>query len=145
MKQIPEMNWHGWVCKVDANRGIAPVFSRELQRRVNKKLASNTAVVGEAGIGKSYMAIQMARILDPNMTIEQVVFTYSEYLKVLMELKMGKPIVFDEPSYAMGKREWYKQVNQALVKTMESQRFMVKPLFISVININLLDKTIRFL
>jgi len=52
-------------------------------------------------------------------------------------------IVFDEPSYAMGKREWYKEINQALVKTIESQRFLVRPLIIPIINLNLLDKTLR--
>jgi len=56
---------------------------------------------------------------------------------------MGVPIVFDEPSYAMGKREWYEQLNKALVKTVESVRFLVRPLIIPIINMNLLDKTIR--
>jgi len=56
---------------------------------------------------------------------------------------MGAPIVFDEPSYAMGKREWYKQLNKALVSTVESMRFKIHPLYIPIINKSLLDKTIR--
>lgn len=60
-----------------------------------------------------------------------------------MTLKSGKIIIFDEPSYAIGKREWYKKLNQALTKTIESFRFKVHPLFLPVINKGLLDKTIR--
>ncbi len=123
--------------------GRYPIFSLELNRRVKNKEACVVAVVGEAGSGKSYMAIQLARNIDPRFSVEQVVFTYSEYCKELARDKPGIPIVFDEPSYAMGKREWYKEINQALVKTIESQRFLVRPLIIPIININLLDKTLR--
>jgi len=114
-------------------------------------------VCGEAGEGKSYVGIEIGRSIDqtfgkltskyakidPLFGLPQVVFSYKGYLEVLLKLGRGHPIVFDEPSYAMGKREWYKQVNQALVKTVESARFMVKPLIIPIINTSLLDKTIR--
>jgi ABC-type dipeptide/oligopeptide/nickel transport system ATPase component len=100
-------------------------------------------VVGEAGSSKSYTAIQIARNIDKRFGIDQIIFRYSEYCKELARNKHGVPIVFDEPSYAMGKREWYKEINQALVKTIESQRFLVRPLIIPIININLLDKTLR--
>jgi len=64
-------------------------------------------------------------------------------LRCVLTSVRGLPIEFDEPSYAMSKREWYKQLNQALVKTMESFRYKVHPLFIPVINKSLLDKTVR--
>ncbi|MFX0142205.1 MAG: hypothetical protein ACFFDN_51680 [Candidatus Hodarchaeota archaeon] len=127
----------------DLDSGTYPILSLELNRRVKNKEACIVAVVGEAGISKSYTAIQIARNIDPRFRIQQIVFTYSEYCRELARNKPGLPIVFDEPSYAMGKREWYKQINQALVKTIESQRFLVRPLIIPIININLLDKTLR--
>jgi hypothetical protein len=123
--------------------GQYPIFSLELNRRVKNKEACVVAVVGEAGSSKSYTAIQLARNVDKRFCIDQIVFTYSEYCKELARNKPGIPIVFDEPSYAMGKREWYKEINQALVKTIESQRFLIRPLIIPIININLLDKTLR--
>jgi len=64
-------------------------------------------------------------------------------MNLLRKLPMGKPIMFDEPSYAMGKRDWYKQINKVLVQTIESQRFKVHPLIIPIINLTLLDKTVR--
>jgi len=127
----------------DVDSGLYPIFSLETNRRVKNKEACIIAVVGEAGSSKSYTAIQIAKNIDKRFDIEQIVFTYSEYCLELDRKKVGLPIVFDEPSYAMGKREWYKQINQALVKTIESQRFLVRPLIIPIININLLDKTLR--
>ncbi|MFX0208185.1 MAG: hypothetical protein ACFFDT_19530 [Candidatus Hodarchaeota archaeon] len=134
--------------RVDIDSGIYPILSLECKRRVKNKESCVICVVGEAGIGKSMMGIQIARNIDKRFGIDQIVFTHSEYCKELQRSYNGKsifglPIVFDEPSYAMGKREWYKEINQALVKTIESQRFLVRPLIIPIININLLDKTLR--
>ena len=127
----------------DLDLGQYPIFSLECNRRVKNKEACVICVVGEAGSSKSYTAIQIARNIDKRFCIDQIIFTYSEYCKELARNKPGIPIVFDEPSYAMGKREWYREINQALVKTIESQRFLVRPLIIPIININLLDKTLR--
>lgn len=127
----------------DKDRAIAPVFTWELRRRQRNLEACNTVIVGEAGSGKSYMAVDLARALKPSLKDENsIVYSYKEYLKLLLR-KGRDPIVFDEPSYAMGKRDWYQEPQKALVKTVESQRFMGRPLFIPIINTNLLDKTVR--
>ena len=79
-------------------------------------------VTGEPGEGKSYQAIDLCRVLQgktksgkDRFKINQVVFTYKQYMKLIIRLRMGLPIVFDEPSYAMGKRDWYLDLNKALV------------------------------
>jgi len=43
----------------------------------------------------------------------------------------------------MGKRDWYKTLNKALVATVESMRFKIHPCYFPIINKSLLDKTIR--
>lgn len=119
-------------------------------------LCTHVAVTGEAGLGKSYMAIALARILEgkktkgihageDRFTIDQIVFKHSEYMELLTKphFRYGKCIVFDEPGYALGKRDWFKEIQKALVHTLESQRFLVHPLFMPIISIALLDKTIR--
>lgn len=144
------MNFRGRETLVNKSAGVAPYFSNLIRRRVNTKRATNIVVTGEPGEGKSYMAIDIARFLEgltrggnDRFKLNQIVFKYGGYMRQLIGLKMGKFIVFDEPSYAMGKREWYKDLNRALVKTIESQRFKVHPLIIPIINKTLLDKTIR--
>jgi len=144
------MNFNGWETLVNKDVGYAPYFSNMLQKRVHRKQATNIVVTGEPGEGKSCQAIDICRVLQgrtksgkDRFKISQVVFTYKEYMKLIIHLPMGKPLVFDEPSYAIGKRDWYRELNKALVLTIESQRFKVHPLFIPIINKALLDKTIR--
>ena len=155
MADLKVMNFNGWQTIVSDEVAVRPIFQDALRYRTNRKLATNIVFTGEAGIGKSYMAIDVARYFEgcyksepsgeikDRFIIDQVVFTQSDYMDLLSRLKMGKAIVFDEPSYAMGKRDWYKELNKVLAQTMESQRFLIHPMFIPVINMSLLDKTIR--
>ena len=150
MSSLKLMSFNGWQTVVSAEHGCYPFFSNNIRFRVNHKLYTNVAVTGEAGIGKSYDATDMARICEgltrsghDRFKIDQVVYEQSAYLSLLPSLKMGKAIVFDEPSYALGKRDWYKELQKVLVHTLESQRFLVHPVFIPIINLALLDKTIR--
>jgi hypothetical protein len=142
-KLVTPTNFWGRGFYVDSSLGVYPRFQLEIRGRVKQKRATNVTLTGEGGIGKTYMAIQICRLLSRRFTIDQVVFGYYDFLKAVLRTRMGVPIVFDEPSYAMSKRDWYKQINQALVKTIESFRFKVHPLFIPIINKSLLDKTVR--
>lgn len=144
------INYNGFQFLQSTDISVAPYFMNALSHRIHRKMATNVVFTGEPGIGKSYMAITAARILEgktadgkDRFSVDQVVFTFSEFMDLVLRLKSGKIIVFDEPSYAIGKREWYKELNQALTKTIESFRFKVHPLFIPVVNKSLLDKTVR--
>jgi hypothetical protein len=149
-QKLALMNFRGWETLVCKERAISPFFSSGVRYRVNHKLYTNVAVTGEPGIGKSYDACDMARICEgvkangmDRFKIKQVVYRESEYLGLLPTLRMGKCIVFDEPSYALGKRDWFKEVQKVLVRTLESQRFLIHPLYVPIVNLALLDKTIR--
>lgn len=138
-------NIHGQEFYRNEGRGIEPYFTNLLMERIHKRKACNVVFVGEAGSGKTYMANQVARNIYPKFCIDQVVYGYAQYYDVLMDRRfgIGAPINLDEPQDAIDHREWYKEVQQAIIKTITSQRFMVKPLFIPIINTNLIDKTIR--
>lgn len=134
--------------------GVAPYFSNLISMMVNQKRSCNIVFTGAAGAGKSYLAINLARTIEgryktpdgkwkDRFTIDQVVFTFSDFMKLVKTLKMNKLIVFDEPSYSLSKREWFKEANQILCKTIESMRFKIHPLFLCIINKSLLDKSIR--
>jgi hypothetical protein len=149
--ELQIVNFNGWQTLINRELGIAPYFSSLLRYRVHHKLACNTIITGEPGIGKSYEASALARVNEglvkathqDRFSVDQIVFRFHEYMDLILKLKMGKGIMFDEPSYAMGKRDWFKEVNKVLVQTIESQRFLVHPLWIPIINQALLDKTIR--
>ena len=149
--ELKIVNFNGFQTLMNRELGIAPYFSSLLRYRVHHKLGCNIIVTGEPGIGKSYQAAEPARVNEgvvkathqDRFTVNQVVFRFAEYMSLILKLRMGKGIMFDEPSYAMGKRDWFKEVNKVLVQTIESQRFLVHPLWIPIINQALLDKTIR--
>lgn len=139
------INYHGWKVYQDYDSGYAPYFLNTIMQRIHKKKACNVVVTGEAGEGKSYMACDICRVVmgKDRFSLDQVVFSYKQFMDLVLRLPANYPIVFDEPSYSMGKREWYKQLNRALVQTIESFRYKRHPLFVAIINKSLLDKTIR--
>jgi hypothetical protein len=116
------MNLHGFRAYCDARIGKSPYFQNLLTHRVNEKLSCNIAVCGEGGkytfscmstVGKSYLASDFARVhegLDDKgndrFSLDQVCYFFSEYMDLTRKLPLGKCCVFDEPSYAMGKREF---------------------------------------
>ncbi len=128
---------------VNSALGYYPYFSVELRRRVKQKRINNMCFTGEGGVGKSYLCMDIFRTLSKNFDVEDIVFTYPEFLRAVITTKRGTPIEFDEPSYAMSKKDWFKEVTKALVKTIESFRFKGKPLGIPIINKALLEKDIR--
>lgn len=123
--------------------GYFPYFSAELRQRVKQKKINNMCFTGEGGIGKSYTCMDIFRTLSKNFDVDDIVFRYPEFLRAVITTKRGTPIEFDEPSYSMSKKDWFKEVTKALVKTIESFRFKGKPLGIPIINKSLLEKDIR--
>lgn len=145
MEKSKLVNYHGWKVYQDYANGYGPYFLNTIMERIHQKKAVNTVVTGEAGEGKSYMACDICRVVMGygKFSLEQVVFTYNSFMDLIVKLPAGYPIVFDEPSYAIGKRDWYKTLNKILVLTIESKRFKRHPVFFPIINKSLLDKTIR--
>jgi hypothetical protein len=141
--KLKKFSAYGWGFYINKDLGYYPRFTFQIMKRIKQKKGTNIVCTGEGGIGKTYICNDICRTLNKHFSIDQIVFTYADFLRSVISTRMGVPIVFDEPSYAMGKREWYKELNQALVKTIESMRFKVHPLFIPIINKSLLDKTVR--
>lgn len=144
LNKLKSMKMGGYEYLVNSRMGYYPYFATTVRNRVRQKKAVNVACTGEGGISKSYICNDICRVISPKyFNVECVVFTYVEFMRFVNIERMGVPIVFDEPSYAMSKRDWYNEINKALTKTIESFRFKVHPLFIPVINKNLIDKDIR--
>jgi len=125
---LNKIKYHGYVVYEDGSKGYAPYFLNEIMKRINKKLATNIVVVGEAGIGKSYLAMDICRMImgldkkgEDRFKLNQVVFRHKQYMDLILNLPMGYPIVFDEPSYSLSKRTWFQEVQRALVMTIESR------------------------
>jgi len=128
---------------ISSDIGVYPYFSSEVVQRIRHQKACNVIFCGEPGISKTYTAVGLARYVQPNFTERQIAYTYVQYMELQINLPEGYVIVMDEPEYIAGHRDWYNDVNKALVATTRSGRFRVHPLFIPTINKSLLDKVIR--
>lgn len=162
MSDLPSLDWalnldkhkpeppkvisvNGWDFLADQAHNIGPYFTNELLARIHQKKTCNTLIVGEAGIWKTSCGIQICRVLNKRFTIESIVYSDTEYYSVLQnqKFKKGDPLLFDEPQFYAFNRDFFKQQQNALVKSITSQRFLVRPLFIALINANLIDLQIR--
>lgn len=100
---LKHRNIQGWNVPYNQAIGVYPIFTLSIRKRINAKKAVNIAITGEAGVSKSYCGIQLAMLLDKKFSIDkQVVFDLKEFMTAVIKLRSGKPIVFDEPSYAIG-------------------------------------------
>jgi len=141
--ELKKMKMGSHAFLVNPSYGFYPYFSVELRKRIKRKMAINITGTGEGGIGKSYLLSDICRVMSKSFDTDDIVYRYPEFLRCVQTTRRGTPIEFDEPSYAMSKKDWYKEVTKALVKTIESFRFKGKPLFIPIINKKLLEKDIR--
>jgi len=77
-------------------------------------------IVGEEGSGKSFTALKIALMVDPDFGAENVFFRPVEILQQLRddEYKPGDVFVLDEAGVGLGKRSWQekgqRKLNQAL-------------------------------
>lgn len=138
-------NLSGYRAAINRAAGVYPYFITTVRGRMRDKLSNNIVLSGEAGSTKTYTAGFIAKLLNRKWNInEDLVMNYQDYMTAIMhKRKSGVPIVFDEPQDALYNRDWQRDVNKALVKTMTSQRFRLRPVIIPIINQNLLDINIR--
>jgi len=141
--QLKWIKFHGRIVPYNAALGVTLKWFNHIRGRIKKKLSTKIIIVGEAGISKTYTAMSIAQFFDPRFSISEVIFGHRDYMELTLKLRAGRWVVLDEPSYVLGKREWYKELNKILVQTIESDRYRVHPLLVPIISKDLLDKTLR--
>ena len=87
-------------------------------------------IVGERGSGKSTAAVRLCELVDPNFTIDNVVFSPSEFAALLKSgtLKDGSAVLLDELGVAAGSRDWASVQNKSF--NALSQVFRTRHLFV---------------
>jgi ABC-type dipeptide/oligopeptide/nickel transport system ATPase component len=73
-------------------------------------------ICGATGSGKSYSALRLAELIDPEFTIDNLVFSVEDFMSLLTsgKLKKGNVIVFDEAGVGIPAREWFSLSNKAI-------------------------------
>jgi len=95
---------------------------------------------GKEGSGKSTLAFQIAKYVDNNFNISDIVFSPDEFRDKILHAKKGQAIVYDEAFTGFSSRSSLSPVNRVLVSLAMQMR--QKNLFILIVlpTIFLLDK-----
>jgi len=88
-------------------------------------------VDGEEGSGKSVFAMQLAKVLDPEFTHEQIAFNAPEFIRLVMKAKKFQCILLDEAYSGLSSRAALSEMNNLMVALMMEMR--QKNLFIIIV------------
>lgn len=118
------MNHSGF--KIEVGVARSPFLLNEFARRKRLMLPSTCLVNGPPGRGKTYWALRIAQMIDPNFDVTvQVPMTRMELLVLIGEhtpIKRGQVIIVDEAQFAASNRNWGQTEQKELVEILQSVR-----------------------
>lgn len=118
-------------------------FLDELSQR--NKLDRNTlaAFTGKPGRGKTVAALSTALALDPEFSVDKIVFTAQQFKKAIDESKQFSWIVWDEPNKGLSHQDWYTEMNKAVTRFLQTSRFHLKNVLFALPKLDLMAKSAR--
>lgn len=117
-----------------------------IQDRIfNKNKNFLCIVVGETGSGKSTVAMALAEKLDPNFTINNLVFKVDDFMNLLTsgKLKRGSVVIWDEAGVGMPSREWWTISNKAINYVLQTFRHLNLIVFFTTPDFSFIDSQSR--
>ena len=104
-------------------------------------------ILGKVGSGKSYTAMSMAEIMDPDFSIDRVVFDENEFMNLMNDntLKPGSFILCDEIGCWFGNREYMMLTNRMISHVLQTFRYKRLGLLWTIPQRRLVDINLRSL
>lgn len=101
------------------------VLIRYIKERVAHDRNFILLVVGDTGSGKSSVALRIMELLDPNPSVDNVIFTINEFARVSYQedRPKGSVIVFDEAGIEMDNYKWYTDKNITMAQMLMTSRY----------------------
>jgi len=110
-------------------------FANRVYNRINRKNRNALiCFVGETGVGKSYTAIRICKLVDHTFHTGRICFNNMDFLKLLKEgdeygkLKKGMAVMYDEFGVSHSSRSWYESTNKLvnfILQTFRRQNLLV--------------------
>lgn len=113
---------------MDQELWVAPIVMKELDKVKKRVLTKDRdwvmVIDGEEGVGKSVLAQQLAKYLDPNFNINNITFNSDEFLKIIKDpkTKKGTAIILDEAFSSASSRSSLSEVNRAMIGVATEMR-----------------------
>src|SRR3990170_3760148 len=73
--------------------------------------------------GKTYAALRIGELLDPNFSIDSVGFETLWYVEKAEESPRGSILVLDEPNRAAGNRSWFSEENRSFAEYLQTNAY----------------------
>ncbi len=97
-------------------------------------------VTGREGLGKSTLTMQLAYVVDPNLSLNNIVFTANQLEKRIKEAKQFTAIIFDEGFSGLSSKGAISKENKRLVRLLMMCRQRNLFIFIVLPSFFLLEK-----
>jgi hypothetical protein len=98
--------------------------------------------LGKPGKGKSWAALKTCEKMDPNFSIDDVVFNGRQFRKAV-ERPGFAWLLWDEPNRGLSHREWYTEINKAVTTYLQTSRFREKNVVFALPKEDWIDKSAR--
>lgn len=113
--------------KTKESKGIIVGY---IKNRIKRNKNFLCAITGGTGSGKSYSALRLAELLDPNFTPSNVIYTPIQFMNLINsgKLKKGAVIIFDEAGVGINARKWQSVGNnliQFVLQTFRNDNYIV--------------------
>ena len=122
-------------------------FFEQWRRRHQRHKNMLLCATGQSlGIGKSYWLLSCFEEIDPSFRVEQIVFNSEQFWAAVEMLPNDEwhPIMWDDPTRGLNKREWYLDLNKAITSFMKTaSRYRLKDLGFAVPSFDDLDIAVR--
>jgi hypothetical protein len=102
-------------------------------------------VTGKTRSGKSMSALRLCMEIDPNFTIDNVIFSTREFMELLHsgKLKRGSMILWDEAGVGIATRDWYSTLNKSLNYVLQTWGHQNIGLILTVPDFSMVDSQTR--
>jgi len=123
---------------------VAEGFKKQLVKSYNTVTNSDQDRVlvydGREGVGKSTLAMQHAFILDPNLSLDNIVFTSNQFKNAIRTLPKHRALIWDECFKGLSSKGALSKANKEIITLLQECRQRNLFIFLVLPTIFLLEK-----
>ncbi len=125
-------------------------IAKQFTEMLKYKWSCEVLITGIRRSGKSNLAQQIARKIDPKFPQEDVVFTVEEFTERYLAHPPADPekgyypqIIIDEAGYELFSQQWYERIQKEMVRLFEVSAAKYHIIYLIAPNLGLINKHFR--
>lgn len=122
-----------------------PLWIKYLNQRIRQNKNWLCIITGQTGSGKSWSALSLAEMIDPEFNIDRCIFSGRDLMKLInsKKLKKGSVIIWDEAGVDLSNRDWQSLTNRILNFLLQTFRHKCFILFFTTPYMDFVDSNTR--